>query len=371
MLRKIDPAVATIGLAAIVAVAGGFGINSMAQRSNADTAFLSGAAHAETPAATSQWAASATGRVEPKDGEIRIASQVPARIVEVLAKTNDKVQSGDLVLRLDDQDIYVRIAAAAAEVGVRERERDEEKVAGLALDRRGAEDVVADAERAVFAAREAADAALRAQKLAGGTADAAAAERTKLAATKAKLEAARAAAVSINAKAGVPRYLRLESSLATARAELSGAEIALERTRVRAPSDGTILNMIGKTGETAVPSPDSALLVFGDLSGLRVRAEVEERDAAKVSVGQGVVVKADAFPDKTFEGTVTSISQSLGAPRIATRGPRRPNDVEVVEVMVALDGNPPLFTGMRVDTFFKAGAKADSTAAATPAAKTN
>ena len=42
-----------------------------------------------------------------------------------------------------------------------------------------------------------------------------------------------------------------------------------------------------------------------------------------------------------------------GAPRIATRGPRRPNDVEVVEVMVDLDGHPPLFTGMRVDTFFK------------------
>ena len=39
-----------------------------------------------------QWAASATGRVEPKDGEVRIASQVPGKIVEVLAKTNDQVQ---------------------------------------------------------------------------------------------------------------------------------------------------------------------------------------------------------------------------------------------------------------------------------------
>ena len=63
--------------------------------------------------------------------------------------------------------------------------------------------------------------------------------------------------------------------------------------------------------------------------------------------------QADAFPDREFSGSVTSISQSLGAARIATRGPRRPNDVEVVEVMVALEGNPPLFTGMRVDAFFK------------------
>jgi HlyD family secretion protein len=367
MLKKFDQTLTTIGLAAIAAIGGGFGINSMAIKSNAQTAFIAGAAHAETSAAATQWAASATGRVEPKDGEVRIASQVPARIVEVLAKNNDKVQNGDLVLRLDDQDIYVRIAAAAAEVGVREREREEEKVTGPALDRRVAEDAVADAERAVFAARESFDAALRSQKIGGGSADAANTERTRLTTAKTKLEAARANASSVNSKAGMPRYLRLESSLAAARAELSGSEIALERTRVRAPADGSVLNMIGKVGETAVPSPESALLVFGDLSGLRVRAEVEERDAAKVTIGQQVVIKADAFPDKTFEGTVTSISQSLGAPRIATRGPRRPNDVEVVEVMVALDGTPPLFTGMRVDTFFKPAA----TTAAAPAAKTN
>ena len=364
-MLKLDPTFTTIGLAGILAIAGGFGINALVSRAGTEQAYLSSSAHAEVASSqTQQWAASATGRVEPKDGEVRVASQVPGRIIEVLAKTNDKVQSGDLVVRLDDQDIYVRIAAAIAEVGVREREREEEKVAGLAADRRAAEDAVADAERAVFAARESFDAVIRAD----GTADSASAERAKVAAAKTKLDAARTAFVAVNAKAGMPKYLRLESSLATARAELSGSEIALERTRVRAPGDGTILNMIAKAGETAVPSPDSSLLVFGDLSGLRVRAEVEERDASKVAIGQKVVIKADAFPDKTFDGTVTSISQSLGSPRIATRGPRRPNDVEVIEVMVALDGNPPLFTGMRVDTFFKADGTTPVTA---PAAKTN
>jgi HlyD family secretion protein len=361
-MLRIDPTVATIGLAAAIAIAGGFGINALAARSNIDAAYVSSAAFADSAATTSQWAASATGRVEPKDGEIRIASQVPGRITEVLAKTNDKAQNGDMLLRLDDQEIYVRIAAALAEVGVRVREREEEKVTGLGLDRRAAEDAVADAERALFAARESFDAAYRALKSGGGNADAVNTERGRIANAKTKLDAARSAFAAVNAKPGMPLYLRLESSLATARAELSAAEIALERTRVRAPADGTVLNMIGKAGETAVPSPESALVVFGDLSGLRVRAEVEERDAAKISVGQKVVIKADAFPDKAFEGSVTSISQSLGAPRIATRGPRRPNDVEVVEVMVNLDGNPPLFTGMRVDAFFKA----DSAASAAP-----
>ncbi|NOT70716.1 MAG: HlyD family efflux transporter periplasmic adaptor subunit [Hyphomicrobium sp.] len=362
-MLKIDPAITTIGLAAVMAIAGGFAINALAARPGNDVAY------AQSAAAAPQWAASATGRVEPKDGEIRIASQMPGRIVEVLAKTNDKVQAGDLLLRLDDQDIYTKVAAALAEVGVRVREREEEKATGLALDRRTAEDAVADAERTLFAARESFDAAVRSLRANSGNAEAVAAERTKVASAKAKLDVARASLATVNAKSGMPNFQRLESSLALARSELSSAEIALERTRVRAPTDGTVLNMIGKMGETAVPSPESALLVFGDLSGLRVRAEVEERDAAKITVGQKVVVKADAFPDKQFEGAVTSISQSLGTPRIATRGPRRPNDVEVVEVMVGLDGNPPLFTGMRVDTYFKLDGA--STAAATAPSKTN
>jgi HlyD family secretion protein len=368
-MLRIDPTIATIGLAGVIAIAGGFGINALAARSNADSAIVSGPAFAET--SQSQWAASATGRVEPKDGEVRIASQMPGRIVEVLAKTNDKAQTGDLLMRLDDQDIYVRIAAALAEVGVRVREREEEKVTGLALDRRAAEDAVAESERGLFAARESFDASYRAFKSGGVNADALSTEKARITNAKSKLDAARSAFATINAKSGMPLYLRLESSLAAARAELSGAEIALERTRVRAPSDGTVLNMIGKAGETAVPSPESALVVFGDLSGLRVRAEVEERDAAKIVIGQKVVIKADAFPDKSFDGSVTSISQSLGAPRIATRGPRRPNDVEVVEVMVTLDGNPPLFTGMRVDTFFKSESAASAVAAPVTAAKTN
>lgn len=362
-MHKIDSSVTTIATAAVLAIALGYAVTNYDGR---------GAAHAETPAvtATAQWAASATGRVEPKDGEVRIAAQVPGRITEVLAKTNDQVKEGDLLVRLDDQEIYVKIAAALAEVSVREREREEEKVTGLALERRRAEDAVASAERALFAARESFDKAMRAVKLESSNSNTLETERTKVIDAIAKVNAERTALMAANAKVGMPLSQRLESSLATARAELASAEIALERTRVRAPGKGTILNMVGKVGETAVPSPESILVVFGDLTALRLRAEVEERDAAKVRVGQGVVVKADAFPDQTFEGTVTSISQSLGTPRIATRGPRRPNDVEVVEVMVALDGNPPLFTGMRVDAFFKLDGAASATAPTT-ASKTN
>lgn len=364
MLKKIDPVVPTICIAAALAVGLGFVVNTLGSRIGMAGGQAADAAYAQS-VGQPQWAASATGRVEPKFGEVRIASQVPGKIDEILAATNDKVHTGDLLVRIDDDEHYVKIAAALAEVSVRERERQEEQVTGLALERRKAEDAVASAERELFAAREAFDAALRAQKAGTGPADAVETNRTKVAEVQQKLASARGDLANVNAKPGMPLVQRLESSLAMARSELSAAEIALERTRIRAPGNGTILNMIAKVGETAVPSPDSVLVEFGDLTSLRLRAEVEERDAAKVHVGQRVVVKADAYPDKTFEGTVASISQSLGAPRIASRGPRRPNDVEVVEVMVDLDGNPPLFTGMRVDTFFKNGSAASANTSST------
>jgi HlyD family secretion protein len=367
MPRKFDPAIATILVAAGVALAGSLAVNTMTQT---DTLFSSvaGSAHADTTPAP-QWAASATARVEPKDGEVRIASEVGGRIAEVLAKTNDDVKAGDLLIRLDDADYYNKIYAAAAEASVRERERADEQATGPALDRRNADDAVFKAQQAVFDAHETFDKAYRAWKTSNGPEDAVTKARKDLLDKQAALATAKGKLAQVETETGMPLQQRLESSLALARSDLRSAELALERTRIRAPSDGTVLNVLGRVGETAVPSPDSAVVVFGDMSSLRLRAEVEERDAAKVHVGQRVVVKADAYPEKTFEGSVTSISQSLGTPRIATRGPRRPNDVEVVEVMVDLDGHPPLFTGMRVDTFFKLDDQA-STAAAGPA-KTN
>ena len=219
-------------------------------------------------ARAAQWAASATGRVEPKDGEIRLASEVSGKIVEVLAKTNDQVKAGDPLLRIDDRDYYVKIAAAAAEAGVRERERAEEQVTGLALDRRNAEDAVFKANEDVFAAHEAFDAAYRAdedgqgqrRRRRSGSQDASVATGGRRQTRRKSWQRSKPSPACL-CRCGS------KSSLALARADLTSAELALERTRVRAPADGTVLNVLAKVGETAVPSPDSA--------ARRVRRSVE------------------------------------------------------------------------------------------------
>ena len=70
-------------------------------------------------------------------------------------------------------------------------------------------------------------------------------------------------------------------------------------------------------------------------------------------VGQAAIVRSDAFPGKDFEGKVASLAQALGPSRLGQRGPRKPTDVDVLEVLIELVGQPPLLPGMRVDVFLK------------------
>jgi HlyD family secretion protein len=314
------------------------------------------------------WAASATGRVEPKNGLIAISTPTSGRIVDVAVKANDKVLAGDLLVRLEEDDLLTRVHAASVEVQVRERERDEEPVKGLALERRQAVDSVAAAERALYRARLLFDDRAFRARTSSTEVTPTDLEQARFQITSAKMQLAnsRANLLRVEAKDGMPLSTRLESSLATARAELTLAEAAVERARIRATSDGTVLGVYAKYGELAGPSPEAPLIVMGDLSSLRVRAEVEERDAPKIREGQRVTVKGDAYPDKEFDGVVSSVSQSMAPPRIQPRGVRRPTDIDVIEVLIALDGKPPLLSGMRVDAFFRADSAAAAPVTATP-----
>lgn len=299
------------------------------------------------------WAASATGRIEPKTGSISISAETAGRVVSVPVDTGTRVKEGDLIVQLDDTDARSRVTAAANEVDVRLLERAEETVRGEVKDRYDAQDAVSDAERALFSAWRAFDEMLQEKRDGANNDTDVEKARSDVKSAKDKVKETRKALAVIMAKADKKLPSRLETSLEISRADLSLAEQAFERTRVRAPFDGSVLRKSVNEGEVVGPSARQPLMMFGDIEKLRVRAEVEERDVGKVRVGQKVVVRADAFPDQEFEGTVTLVSAALGSPRITTRGPRRPNDVDVLEVLADIDGTPPLLTGMRVDVFFK------------------
>jgi len=136
-------------------------------------------------------------------------------------------------------------------------------------------------------------------------------------------------------------------------AELLGVEAAIEKMTIRAPIAGTVLAINAKTGELAAPSMDLPLVLLGDISALRVRAELDERDLGEIKVGHAALVRAPAFRDREFAGKVAAIAPIVQASRISSREQRNLTDVSVAEVMVDLTDAGPLAVGMKVDVFFR------------------
>jgi HlyD family secretion protein len=322
----------------------------------ADATRTDATAKPNAPASKGHWAASAAGRVEPVGGEVRIGTPMPGRIAEVMVAGGDKVVAGDPLLRLEDDELVGRVNAALAEATVRKRERDNAELSTGkgAQDRRSAEDQVASAERQLVQARDDFDRAYKARRSGQGGPDADV-EKMRDGVNKAKdrLEQTRSTYRKAVAADGLPAPTRPEVALTAARADLSAADAALERTRIRAATSGTALQVTAKVGETVAPSPENVLVVLGDLSSLRVRTEIDERDIGKLRVGQAAVIRSDAFPGKDFDGRVASLGQALGPSRIGQRGPRKPTDVDMLEIMIDLTGQPSLLPGMRVDVYLK------------------
>ena len=103
-------------------------------------------------------------------------------------------------------------------------------------------------------------------------------------------------------------------SVDQAEASLNDAKSALEKTTIYAPMAGRVTRLAVEQGENAVPgtfNKDAAtLLTISDMSVLETRVKVDETDVARIKVGDSAQVQIDAFPDTTFIGRVTKISNS-------------------------------------------------------------
>ncbi len=336
------------GLVAVLlaAVVTAFLVAAPFRAEEASTAAPSGAS------AQKRWTAVAPGRVEPLSREIKIAAPVIGRIAEVLVKPNDKVFAGELLVRLDDSEALARLAAAEAQAALRKRVRNDASTPKGSAERRKVEDAVADAERAVAEARAGLDRTAAARRT-GRTSQAGLdAARLALSLAQDRLREQQDALRRVKAAAGTALPSRLEGELNVSRAELTLAEAELEKTRIRAPLAGTVLQVQAKVGELAPPSSEQPLVLLGDVSALRVRAELDEKDLVKIRVGQRVFVRVDAFRDREFEGKVASIDQVVGPSRISARGQRKFSDVDVMEVLVDLADPGPLVPGMQADVYF-------------------
>jgi len=310
----------------------------------------SATAEISTPTHDKGWLAVAPGRVEPRSGLVRIAAPVVGIVAKVLVKPNDTVFVGEPLIQLRDDELQARLTAAEAQVAVRMRGRNERSTAGKAGERRKAEDAVADAEKAVFDARAAIDKAAAKWRASGEPDAALTAARAAFVRAQDDLTKRRDQLREIEPDAPLPTLT--EAQLSAARAELSVARAALEKMTIRAPIDGTVLQVNVKAGELAAPSAARPLLLLANLTALRVRAELDERDVTGIRIGQTASVRAAAFPEREFVGKVSSIAPLVEPARLGSRGAANQSDIDAVDVMIDLEKPGPLATGMRVDVYF-------------------
>lgn len=103
-------------------------------------------------------------------------------------------------------------------------------------------------------------------------------------------------------------------SVEQAAAALKDARSARSKTTLYAPMAGRVTRLVVEQGETAVPGTfnkeAATLLTISDMAILETKVKVDETDVARIGIGDSAVVQIDAFPDTTFVGRVTKISNS-------------------------------------------------------------
>jgi HlyD family secretion protein len=121
-------------------------------------------------------------------------------------------------------------------------------------------------------------------------------------------------------------YANARSQQATATTNLENAKIALEDATIRAPSAGVIIEKDVSLGQviasaTNSPSGGTLLLQMADLSTVMDSTLVSESDIGHVRPGQKAQVKVDAYPNRTFTGTVEKITPQATVQQSVTMFP--------------------------------------------------
>lgn len=200
-----------------------------------------------------------------------VASKATGRLEWLNVREGSQVKAGEVLARLESNDVVAQMKQAAA--GVR--------VAQANLEQGEAE--LKDAARALERSRE-------------------------LLAKKFVSPAAHDAVVARHEKAQAA-LSGFKASIAVAQANLRAAEVAVDQTLIRAPFDGVVLTKNANVGDVITPfssalGSQAAVVTMADMSTLEVEADVSEANLAKVKAGQPCEIQLDALPGQRFRGVV-------------------------------------------------------------------
>ncbi|UTW60306.1 efflux RND transporter periplasmic adaptor subunit [Kordiimonas sp. SCSIO 12603] len=268
-----------------------------------------------------------TGRVEALV-TVEVGSQLSGNIEELHADFNDEVKKGQLVAKIDPQTFQQRVHQSQADL--------EAARANLAVQ----EATVLRANATLVQAQRDYDRQLPLQK------DGAISEAA-LDATRAALESAKAGVQIAEAQ-----VISAKASIKQREASLANAQIDLERTDIRSPIDGVIIERNVDQGQTVAASFSAPVLfkIAQDLKQIQIEASVDESDIGRVREGNEVTFQVDAHEGTEFTGTVAQVRLS----------PLELNNVVTYTVIInARNDRQLLLPGMTANMEIKTGQRSD------------
>lgn len=261
--------------------------------------------------------------------EVNLASEVPGAVSAVYVDLGDRVEKGQLLIRLDERDYRLQYQQASAAV---EWAKENLEKAKVALEAGRADVATAKAEEA------AAKAELERARVMVGDAKTHLGRMTRLSSegivslserdtaqtrydsALAQLSAAEAAykARQSRVQSAQALYQQLESAIRVAQASVTQAEAnlslykkRLDDTSIYAPISGSVQKKMVSVGESIKERVPLLTLVVAD--PLKLEGEVPERFAPQVRLGQKVRVQVEAYPGETFRGRISRLSPAVTA----------------------------------------------------------
>jgi HlyD family secretion protein len=268
----------------------------------------------------------ATGTINPTTTVI-VGSQLSGQVVEILADYNSLVNAGDVVARLNSDQIRAKLDAARADLEQMRANRlvQEAQIERVRADTDKARAAQADMEAQVARnealAADAARAFQRQSDLRGrGFASEAAhdtsratrdAQDAALNSARAQLTSAKAQIVGLGADLRVAQanLAAVTAQIAQREATVRQIEVDLRNTEIRSPVSGVVVQRNVELGATVAASlqAPTLFLIADDLRRMEIAANIDESDIGRVKAGQRVAFTVNAYPGRNFEGVVKQV----------------------------------------------------------------
>ena len=269
---------------------------------------------------------SATGTINPTTTVI-VGSQLSGQVVEILADYNSEVKAGQVVARLNSDQIRARLDAARADLeqmranrkvqeGQIEKVRaDTDKARATLADMESQvarnEALLADTERAFQRQSELRTRGFAAESTfdtARATRDA---QQASLNSSKAQVNSAKAAIASLGADLQVAQanLSAVTAQIAQREAAVRQIEVDLRNTDIKSPVNGVVVQRNVELGQTVAASLQAPELfrIAEDLRQMEIAANIDETDVGRVRPGQRATFSVNAYPGRSFEGRVKQV----------------------------------------------------------------